>query len=221
MRTETGRQEERIQNKARLPIGGNRQRHLFRGRFLCKHFSLLSRSFRTLAAWRWQERLYRDPQRGCSCCCALRSFSSPDSGARSLRSSLPVFTVRACLSPCSLCCHLYNLCACQHCHPPPPSHSHHPINQPYTTIPLSHSTQISTPRPLARRNPPSRTLGSETRHPRTDKPARVARCCCAALHSICFNGHFNACLYSFARDKYLLHHRPFATVYGRVLLALT
>lgn len=39
MRTETARQEERIQNKARLPIGGNRQRYLFRGRFLCKHFS--------------------------------------------------------------------------------------------------------------------------------------------------------------------------------------
>lgn len=87
-----------------------------------------------------------------------------------------------------------------------------------TTI---HSTQTSTPHLLARRNPRSRTLGSETRHPRTDKPARVARCCCAALHSICFNGQDNACLYSFARDKYLLHHRPFATVYGRVLLALT
>ena len=48
------------------------------------------------------------------------------------------------------------------------THSHLPTNQ----IPLY---KHQTPQPSRQRSPPSRTLGSETRHPRTDKPARVAR----------------------------------------------
>lgn len=154
----------------------------------CASISRFSRSFLSLAAWHRQEELPGSPAVAHNRPLAVESDAPPGS-------SLPPLCVyqpkseRACRS-CSLCCHpvcttfarvntaviILSL----------PS-----TNQPNTTISL-HSTQTSTPHPPRLSNPRSRTLGSETRHPRTDKPARVARCVapsCAALFCICSNGH--------------------------------
>lgn len=218
MRTETARQEERIQNKARLPIGGNRQRYLFRGRFLCKHFS--SRSLFSHASG-----LAEAGRAVPGSPAALRTENLLQSGLWRALCDRPFCVYRTCLpfvQPLLSSVQPLRVSTLSSSFSLPSITQ--PTNQPTNQIPLYHSHtphKHRTPHLLARRNPRSRTLGSETRHPRTDKPARVARCCCAALHSICFNGQDNACLYSFARDKYLLHHRPLATVYGRVLLALT
>lgn len=177
-----------MRRKARYLIGGDRQRYLFRGRFLCKHFSILS-LFSHASGLAETGRATGIPS-----CCAQPSPVEVDAPPGSSLPPLCVYqpkSERACRS-CSLCCHpvcLYNLCACQHCshHLLPPINK--PTNQPDTIL---HSTQTSTPHPPRLSNPRSRTLGSETRHPRTDKPARVARCVappCAALFCICSNGH--------------------------------
>ena len=125
----------------------------------CAGLSLFSRSFLSLAAWQRQDGLPGSPG------VAHSVDSARPDRPFSVYQRKPI---RACFPSCSLC-HL----SVQRLRVSTPSsssltHSRLPTNR----IPLY---KHQTPQPSRQRSPPSRTLGSETRHPRTDKPARVAR----------------------------------------------
>jgi hypothetical protein len=137
------RQPDRVdgmQRKARYLIGGARQRYLFRGRFLCKHFSILS-LFSLASGLALAGRATGIP----SCCAQPSQLRATRLQDRPFH--LCVYqpkSERACRA-CSLCCHpvLYHLRACQHCSPRPLP----PINKPtrYHSTTTLHTNIDATP----------------------------------------------------------------------------
>lgn len=167
-------------------MDGSRQRYLFPRRFLCRHFSILS-LFSRASGLAEAGRATGIPR----CCAQPSTLGSELSAATAARPTIvpSLFTASQSVRACRLSCtaasviHLYHLSRVSTL-----SSSSISIYQPTRYHSTLHAN-IKRHSPLASANPRSRTLGSETRHPRTDKPARVARCCCALLDSICFNGH--------------------------------
>ena len=120
------------------------------------------------------------------------------------------------LALCSLCCHLYNPSACQHC---TSSSSLPSTSQPNITQRTLHSAQTSTPHPLASaiRDPARSALKRDIRA-LTTPPAWLAvalRCSVFAL-----NGHHPG-LPIFICARQIFAPPPLATVYATLLLALT
>ena len=183
----------------------------------CAGLSLFSRSFLSLAAWQRQDGLPGSPA------VAHSVGSARPDRPFSVYQRKPI---RACLPSCSLCHR--SVCT-----------TFARVN---TVILLTHSTPIYQPTEyhstnIKRHSPlasavrrPARSALKRDIRALTSPPAWLALLRAHPLHLL-QRPLDNACLYSFARDKYLLHHHPFATLYPcettpgsdpiRSLLALT